>query len=968
MKYVKYQNADKRKGQLKLIIILASVLLFLLVATIVTKIVVDNLSSETPPHVPPEYLEGEGLLNGYYLLAYPQVEVDKINDVVITTPDGTYGIERDEASGNVYVKYMPEGSEQLVYYLPPIVNAEGNFDYSSLFAVSDVVGGEATNVYYLCSVISTLYFDERIQVSAEEKDEIYRYYGLTAENAKIIVFSYKDADGTEKTHKITIGDNMLTGAGYYYTVDDRPYIYVTTSTYIDYALGGASSLINSMLVSEGLAKDSYLEPYLSPEYTQWKTTLHENAEDTVAAGSVVIVDAQILSPQNPAVTDDPDSFVSGGYLGEGFIKTEFDLSKYTDEKYAAMLAALVGKNVGSYEGSEIVFTVVGSSFAANIPDGEDSVEYTYTVTAIEAILDGGEKSSVGTPVGSNKLLKVTYTATVGEESVTPTSYHAVINLENALIPADALAAFSAASVGELATPIEFSVTYSKDNTENQTVSQIVITEINKIYEVSNGGSSVVEVDTVGANCIIAYTYVIKVGSQKSQAYKGYIDLSDEDAGEYARSIGELLMGCGKGELEEPKVADTYIEYPEVMADFDTVTVKNIGGYVTSELVVSFAFKNDEFRDPFYGESLYENTLTNANRNYGLNNTVCQTVLSILGGVGDNSNSTDGFIGSETVAIGLDTATMLKYGLYGEGSHRIHFVLPRDIDETGPTDDEIFYEWTSTLEFTLYISAEQEGGFRYVGSDMYDIVAKVESSELVFLNYEFLDFWARRSPLLLDVEDITSFKLNLNMPTVYGEYEFTMKHTDYYYDVNGNKYMQPGDGRTHDTFIEMRVSEAEDSMESALSEYIRENSQDGSVDFSLFYGNGVDEYIEYDTTDVYYFEEVLYMLYMTTYVDRLTEQEQTAAGDVEPFMSFELSLRDHSAAKYDTYIYEFRRFDDRRVMVTIKSCRSGSVIYESSDFYISTASVREVVTGFVYLINGMEVSSENVHEQLPTPSN
>lgn len=954
---MKTVDAKNRKKQTKLIIILASVVLFLILASIATKLIIDNLGNDDPvTPTPPQTLEGEGLLNDFFLLAYPQVQTGDMTYIEVTTPDGKYGLERDEETGDMYILHTPEGEDELKIYLPPIVNAEGSFDYSSLFAVAEGDNYGITNVYYLCSVIGTLYFDERIPVptDAEEKASLYRYYGFTQDNAKLIGFTYKDSEGVERAHTITIGDKMITGSGYYYMIDNRPYIYVTTSSYLDYALGGAASLINSMLVSKGLVTDSYLEPYLTPEYKQWKTTLHDNAGDTVKSGSTVIVTAEILSPQNPTSSAKPEDFVTGGYLGVGFGKTEFDLTKFTDEKYAAMLDSLVGAAVGSYSGEEIVFTAIGSSLAANIPDGEDSVTYAYKVTAIEAILDGGEISAVGTSVGSNKLLKVTYTATVGGKSVTPTAYHAVIDLDNALIPNEAKAAFAVAAVGELSSPIEFSVTYSKSDAENQTVSKLIITEIHDVYD-STGKL----VETVGEDCIVTYSYVIKVGSKTSETYQGYVDLSDDDESASVTRLAELLIGKSVGSGLSI-VVETYIEYPQIMADFDTVRIKEIHGFVTSELVVSFRFVNEEFRDPFYGESIYENTLNTSNRNYGLNNTVCQTVVSILGGIGDNSTSTDGFVGVETVAVGLNADTMLEYGLYAERAHRIRFVLPRNVVDTGE-EDTVFYEWTSTLAFNLYISEENEDGTRYVASDMYDVVAKVKSSELVFLNYDFLDFWARRSPMLLDVEEITSLKLNLNMPNVHGEYKFDVTHTDYYYDVNGNRYATPGTGRTHDTFMELMVTEAPGSMQTALSKYIEANGIVGAVDFSKFFGGGKDKWVEYDTTDVNCFKEVLHILYMTSYVGRLSEDEKTDAYTFEPLMSIELTLRGNT----DRYVYEFRRFDDRRVMVTVKCCDlNGSVRYESSDFYISTSVTREIVTGFVYLLNGMEVDNENLYEDLP----
>ena len=91
MKYVKMQNAEARKKQTRLIIILASVLLFLILAVIATKIIVDNLQSDDPlDYEPPQILEGEGLLSNYYLLAYPQVQTKDMTYIEVTTPDGKY--------------------------------------------------------------------------------------------------------------------------------------------------------------------------------------------------------------------------------------------------------------------------------------------------------------------------------------------------------------------------------------------------------------------------------------------------------------------------------------------------------------------------------------------------------------------------------------------------------------------------------------------------------------------------------------------------------------------------------------------------------------------------------------------------------------------------------------------------------------------------------------------------------------
>ena len=991
MKYIEKRKIPNK--QALTLIITAATLAVLIAATVIIKIVVDNLSSSNnPPYNPPELEAGEALVNDYYTVAYPQLEPTDISLIRIATLDGQYALMRPDAGGDFRIYYTPEGSENLDVYLPPITGIEAGFNYASLFAA----GGNSygiTNVYYLCSVIGTMYFDSRIELPEDEaeREEILSYYGLGEQsNKQTIDFTYKDSKGETKAHSLIIGDKMITDTGYYYMVDGRDFIYVTTSSFLDYALGGAASLINSTLVSAGLAADSSLEPYLTPEYKQWTTTLHDKAGDVVAEGSDVIVNAEIVSPQNPTNATSPDDYTSDGYVGGGvFGKTNFDLSYFTGIAGDILKRELAGKTVGSYEGAEISFTVIGSGLLVNIPSEVESVTYNYTVTAIEAILDGGDNNAAATVVGDNNLIKVTYTASSDGESITPAPYHAVIDLSSELIDAQAVAEFRAASIGTLQEPIEFSVTYDKEGIPNEQKHQLVVTKIISITD-SEGKS----VDTVSDGCIVEYVFVLKSGDKDSEEYLDRIDLGllddpekqDEINVEYYERMRELLRGKKKNTAIR-LVASEYYECHEVMNDFDVVTVKEIYGFITSEIKVSFKFINEDLRDPFYGESIYENTLESGEGIYALNNGVCENVLEILGGIGETAGQSDGLIGLETVAVGLNTSAILKY-FYGDDvcdgvcdedcladfnrdfdnpersfAHKIRFVLPRNISDVSDTDDPSYYVWSHTLTFTLYVSREHtapDGSkFRYIASDMYDVVTKISAENLVFLNYDFVEFWARRTPLMLDVNTIESLKLNFNMSDVYGSYDFSMTHTDYYYDANGNKYTEDAPNRTHDNFIKLFLSVGEGAMDSAVSDYIAEKGIDGKLAFSEFFdsvsGGGM---VGYDTRDVESFKNIMQKIYLTRYTGMLTEEEQEAGALLEPIFSMELKLSGSS----NRYLYEFRRIDERRVMVTLT--RTGSKPSSSSDFYISSAALREIVGGFVYLINGLDVDAEESYQPLP----
>ena len=60
-----------------------------------------------------------------------------------------------------------------------------------------------------------------------------------------------------------------------------------------------------------------------------------------------------------------------------------------------------------------------------------------------------------------------------------------------------------------------------------------------------------------------------------------------------------------------------------------------------------------------------------------------------------------------------------------------------------------------------------------------------------------------------------------------------------------------------------------------------------------------------------------------------------------------------------YRYEFIRFSDRQVMVRVSKLNAGTenAIFTSSDFYVSTASMRKIVVAIESLLAGEEVKSE-----------
>jgi hypothetical protein len=367
--------------------------------------------------------------------------------------------------------------------------------------------------------------------------------------------------------------------------------------------------------------------------------------------------------------------------------------------------------------------------------------------------------------------------------------------------------------------------------------------------------------------------------------------------------------------------------------------------------------------------------------YGLNSSACQEVVKMLGGIGDTTGVANGFVGTETVAVGLTVENMKKYGLF---AHTVYFELPRGIIvlDSGDEDTIDDYTWYETLGFTLYISEVQPDGTRYVGSDLYDIVAKVPAENLVFLDHDFVNFWARRNLMLIDIEAMERFEVDFTMSDLKGGYDFDLYHRDLYIDAEGNGTFQKPENfaGTPYNYIDINVKKeclcGKKPCECTLTvfdRYLRENryanatlaevynyNYTGNKDTNIYIGN--------DTYGTAYYKEVMELLYLTQYEGSLTAEEQEAgllSGNL--LMSFKVTLRagEYPNASAYPYNYEFYRIDDRRVMVRLyQSATDGHAVTPPvSDFYISSFAFKKIVTGFISLLNTEELDPEAAYPDI-----
>lgn len=997
------------------------ILLGVTVVCIVTAIILVNLIPEdeevTENKTPlPEIIEGEALQNNY-ALAYPSIAEKYIKSIQVTNkasykndvnedeaPYTTYTLLRhDIAGGNFVLRYQDKNGKENIY-LPDIFSADPSFEYDSLYAVETGDGyGQIHKLTYLLIALELPYFTDRIPLEADgaKKASQLRGFGLDEPQATI-KFIHTDKDGNEYQKAIIIGDKNVTGVGYYFmvgeavanTIEYRPYIYNSLADYYNYAMLGFHSYVNSILVSAGLAEDSSYEPYLTTDYKQWKNFLTDKEGEEVPAGSSAVIYTDIFTPleskidkskyekdTNRYFLDDElkstdkygDAYLTG-YIKDGYTEISVDLSE--KGAYQKLVNLLVGKKIGTFESDAVV--TLTTTKEVELGD-KSSVNYKYRIIEIEAIVNDNAEDVValGAEIDGDDKIKVAYYLYVDGVKVSDVPYHSVIDLGSGNFDAASVAALSELTVGKLDADsyVDLVVDYTEENSLIVTKT-FVIDEIVAIYDEKGA-----EAELVGEKCKVLFRFYYYINNEKQGYDTSYIDFST-DTSDSAKEVYEKIKNLAVGKnLSIPVYTQTaYCEFAE---DFITYSIKGVNYFVTSELISAFRFQNNSERDPFYGESIYENMMDNEYSLYAINSSTCEAVAKKLGGIGDTTGSSLGFVGDETVAVGLTPEVMRDYGLY---AYTIYFELPRGIivKDSGDEDTVDDYDQHTKLGFTLYISEETyyaptDSYVRYVGSDLYDIVARVDASELVFLKYNFVDFWARRSLMMFDIKYLSQMDVEFNMEDLKGSYSFHL----------------PAEGKGNTTFA-VRVmpncthSESEcDCTGNKLFDHIKnynKNHPDKPIK-SVTLTNLYNEYMEkdgdeaynskgdvlysktsYDSAGVGNFRELMGILYSIPYSGKIEKAEQEAAikNGQKPLMTISIKLDTELAptTSENKHVYEFYRCGDRQVMVRLYEQDSrGNKTEAVSDFCISTLAFKKIVASYFTIFNAETIYPDTAYPGL-----
>ena len=629
-------------------------------------------------------------------------------------------------------------------------------------------------------------------------------------------------------------------------------------------------------------------------------------------------------------------------------------------EFKRLIKALVGKAIGEFPEDKTVTVVTDMNEAILYDQTSQKGVYSYTIYSIESLLtDDGEISVAGTAIPRDGLIKVEYSFTVDGVLASKERSHAVIDLGvESAIPEDIKSQLIAAGVGELSSSVSFDIRFNKDNVKTRKI-EYVITDISLIAEIDEDKQSVTYLNEVTENSIVTYSfYYLLDGVEVGVGDVMTIDLSTAKEGHYL-NIKNALLGKSAGEQDISVIDEVYCQ---PFMDFRAYTVKSILGYVEIEQIVSFKFVYEDERDTFNGGAIYQNTLPESNPYsiYAVNEEACDEVLRILGGITADQTSTgaQGVVGTETVAVGLNHTTMEKFGLYD--GHKVTFSLPRGLNPLAGSDQ---YNWMYNLDFNLYISDLQPDGTRYVGSEMYDIVVKIDGKYFDYLDFSFTEYWSKRNLVMIDVANIDKVGVEFNMADIYGGYDFTLKHETYYYTADGRYPTKPeGVSSTEYDFITVRVKPLGDRhSENELVKILAERNA-FDVDLASVYNQvagiapgGVGLSVGYDTLGTSSFKDILRILYSTYYLGVVSEEDMAKGEEENRLMRLSFDVGTSSAY---SYTYDFYRIDDRRVMVSFyRMGDDGTKIGVVSDFYVSTFAFKKIVTNFQNLLNGVEIDTE-----------
>lgn len=981
---------------------------------------------EKTPYVPPTLEEGE---------AYYYVGTSQVKDVVLMYPQITRAdlaqVRVHNSKGENYFFYHTllgnlnyfslgecdhddwEWTADDLYYPSILQSYVGAFDYTSLY-------DDTSTLPAMLAAVGTVMIDERIKpedgvfsqeflsryglsradnpayfelvmylrddrgnyLFASTRSDVDSLVGFDSDSGKYYIITEEGTRGEEytygadtltpavdvdNTYRVYVGQQTIDDTGYYLYFEGRNVVYTVQGGYLSDVVGrNMGYYVAPRLVTQ--AESAYanqLSPFISIHNGQ--VSYHTSKEVT---GSMSVG----LASDRVWTVDSDNTTNTWNVTNED----QFHLIDLRDTKTnAAFMAALVGNHVG-----DTVDIVIPSPNLSQV--GKTETYYIRQVAGI--VTEDGYDTTPGTVVGAGDKLLLYYAGDRRDASGGLVAIPGYLDLSDSRLSQAHLDALIGLEVGK-EYPLSnegVKLEFTYDATAEMYRIQV---QIETIDAIKDGDGNKQNTITYGSTVTMTYIFVedgVRVGEYTNtltipkeedfQKDEKWVEMGYDASQIYTlRTLFQGILGKAVGSYVDKNGASSLVvpvDYPqEVICDFTLYGDAKIEFVTAYEEIITFGHTNE--RDVFHGTSAYRIQSPADKSLYGIDANSALKVLQYF----------ENLKGSQTVALGVDTDTMREYGLF---AYKLTYELPFDCYTVDTSDGKTNYYHKSSITFNLYISEKAKDGSRYVGSDQYDLVAKVEDGSIFdFVEWGFYSHWMQNALLMVHFQDLRGMVFDLNFTeeeynhlwgfevNVDRNYPHAVDET--YVDgkpVVTYEYLTKlyaslvdgGKGNGNMTYDEMRAIfeyeqytntddyskiPYESQLHISPSRYIQTISDTLRYVTDLKNGRDLDEiyghqktYVTDEEDGTYSLRKLLFLLNSICYygevADDLTQEEQQEVLAGEYTMALALTLSDESGKQYG-YTLRFYNYSGHS-LVSITDERAGTT---TSLFYIQSRDVMKV---------------------------
>ena len=928
------------------------------------------VNPETPKE-PIELLEGEGYYqngNTVFLdqgVIYPTVSFSGMFTVVVHNTAGEEYVFWHNVSSAGDFFYLGEYAGESYdnggnasFYAPEITDKFRGFDFTTLY------DGQS-KIPAMLTAVGNVLFNERVYIMPEgteysEYQEVLRRYGLAEDdnapwiemtpfakddNGNLIYYIADDTGNVTlyfynpKDKKFYAGDGVeLTQNGYTYDADYRytgdvnllsPFPEATEAKrlYVGRALPSGDGYyvrlagrdvvyvvgsVKSELANIDLANlvEKDLSYYIEPNLMVLPNTVYD----------------PFYSPHLGMYTGKEIPLGEGLTVGDTVYLKKADGTWFshtlTNNPDDLLSLSLLSRSVGQ--------TGVGLptlSLAVMLGDGGD---VTYTVTSIDAVLNAPYTAWTDGIVGEGALLKVTF------ETADGISRDGVISLLGEGLSSGQKALFVGQSTG--ACQISFTVEYTP--------------ALHFVFEEAKQGY--LPITGLMQEGTTVYFSYYETDAAKAVSASVVLDLESTDG--FVAALSRVLVGKSPKDITQTLTfAKDHCFAGEEVGDVA------YGLEYSEDLSFAFYYYGTGKRDPYLADSIYQITGPEALTPYTIDSTTGQQVMEIF----------SSFKGANTVAVGLTPDVMQAYGLY---ARRLEYSLTYN---TKPLEDAAGNITSITQDFRMdycfYVS-EAVDGYRYVGSEEYDIVVKIDANTLSFLDWDFLTRFARSNLLLMYTSDIKQIEFITNFSDSRAHHTFWLSlDPSYKYESSGETSLVErlyvmylsGEAQTEAPYIADTLVAAKPGVgveKLSDSDYRVTRLIGGTNLDEIFYNNGYTGRDRVDFMGVHYFRRMMTAVYSTRYIGKVSDDLSAAeisaltANENAKVMEIKVKLLDGR-----TYTYGFYAYSGQRMLVSLTGYSAGGEkIAESQLFYVNASEVKKIATFAHRLSQGEPVHEDEIY--------